>query len=109
MTFLRATALYVVRAIGIHSLFILVVGAAWAGVAWFQNRSFESYCARIAKGSSAESIVSEARAHGWPVTDTHGEDGRIFILNHLSPFFRFDCEVRINEGRSSEARMIFAD
>ena len=85
------------------------VVAAFFAYDRFNSQSLRTFCGSLSTGSTPESVLTAAKEKLFVTHDLIERLGLVSVLNHRSPFFRYECSVSFRNGQMTGAQLRAAD
>ena len=74
-----------------------------------KSSDLREFCSSITAQRSAQEVIAQANEHGFPVFPPTEKRSVISVLNHRSPFFRYECTITVSNGHVIRAQINAAD
>ncbi len=87
---------------------LLLVGLMF-GFTKYKMYPVETFCENLAPSSTIASIIKEKKRQGLIILGEVSRTGTVSVLNQKSPFWRFACEVELENGRIVGKHVVAAD
>ena len=89
----------------VFGLFII----AFVAIDHTKSSRLREFCSSIQDQRSAELVIAQAKERGFPVFPPTEKRPVVSVLNHKSPFFRYECAVTISDGHVIHTEINAAD
>ena len=89
----------------------VLVALVFIGYALWIELPIKNYCDKLSIGETIEKTLSIARENKFvvPSFEQSPKDGTVIINNHMSPFFRVGCFIKISNGKVVGAEVYGTD
>ena len=97
------------KALGKLAISIVLVVTCFFAYDRYNSQSLRSFCSSLPTDSTPESVLAEAQDRKFVTHDLTERLGAVSVLNHKSPFFRYECNVSFRDRRMIGAQLRAAD
>ncbi|MFD1245080.1 hypothetical protein [Paralysiella testudinis] len=97
------------KAVGKIFLVLALVVVGFIAYDRYNSQLLRSFCGSLSVGLAADAVLTAAKEKNFVIFDLIDRIGVISVLNHKSPFFRYECRVSVSNGQITSAQINAAD